>query len=83
MCPCFQGKAQAMMPFNLDELVDMSRVLLDVSIGLIQMMFSETRSNVVDAYGKAMLSVGARPLGDSQGLDSWSSTCQVFQSVLG
>ena len=65
------------MPFTLPNLVSMSKTLLEVLIGLIQMMFSETRSNVVNAYGKAMLSVGARPLGDASGLDEWGGTCQV------
>ena len=65
------------MPFSLDELVRMSRVLLDVIIGLIEMMFSETRPNVVSDYGKAMLSVGARPLGASVDQDAWSTLCQV------
>ena len=71
------GKIDSMMPFTLKELSDMSQSLLEVIIGLIQMMFSETRTNVVDAYGKALLSVGARPLGDSSGLDAWGSLCQV------
>lgn len=65
------------MPFTTFEIVDMSRILLEVIIGLIQLMFSDTRSYVVNAYGKAMISVGARPLGDSTGLNSWSATCQV------
>ena len=65
------------MPFSLSDLVEMSRVLLDALIGLIEIMFSETRSTIVNAYGKAMLSVGARPLGETQSLDSWNSTCQV------
>ena len=71
------GKPDSVMPFSLSDLVEMSRVLLDVLIGLIEIMFSETRSTVVNAYGKAMLSVGARPLGETQSLDSWNSTCQV------
>lgn len=75
----FAGVGDSMMPFTLSDLVNMSSMLLDVLIGLIQKMFSETRSNVVKAYGKAMLSVGARPLGDSHGLDSWSATCQVCE----
>eukprot|EP00795_Rhopilema_esculentum_P004622 gene4622-20896_t len=71
------GSSDSMMPFTLPNLVSMSKTLLDVLIGLIQMMFSETRSNVVNAYGKAMLSVGGRPLGDASGLDEWGGTCQA------
>ena len=65
------------MPFTLAELVNMSQILIDVLLGLIDVMFSDMRPNFVNAYRKAMLSVGARPLGESQGLDLWNSTCQV------
>eukprot|EP00794_Sanderia_malayensis_P007846 gene7846-8695_t len=71
------GTTTSMMPFALKELVGMSTSLLDVLIGLVQMMFSDTRANVVAAYGKAMLSVGAGPLGHSD-FDAWSS---LFQGI--
>jgi len=76
------GKPDSVMPFSLSDLVEMSRVLLDALIGLIEIMFSETRSTIVNAYGKAMLSVGARPLGETQSLDSWNSTCQSVTSLI-
>ena len=65
------------MPFTLAELVNISQILIDVLLGLIHTMFSDTRPNFVNAYRKAMLSVGARPLGEAQGLDLWNTTCQV------
>ncbi len=72
------GTSKSMMPFTLKELVIVSKCLLDVIIGLVQMMFSDTRANVVAAYGKAMLSVGAGPLGHSA-FDAWSNLFQVIE----
>ena len=57
-------KSAVWMPFTLSELVPMSLALRDMTIGLIELAFPESRPVIRDDYKNAVKSVSKDPSGD-------------------
>ena len=67
----FLGSTSSTMPFSLSDLVHMSRNLTDVVLGLIELMYPDTK-----AASHLMSSWSLYDNGRQQ--DLWTSLCQVI-----
>ncbi|XP_077981688.1 ubiquitin-protein ligase E3C-like [Glandiceps talaboti] len=75
------GNSRSLMPFQLSELVLISRVLCDACLGMVELAHPETKPSITDNYRKAMTSVGVytNPVSSQQLQEQTENWAHVFK----
>ncbi|XP_055372353.1 ubiquitin-protein ligase E3C [Condylostylus longicornis] len=79
---CYQGKSDKLMPFSIEEIVQLSKTLKEISLGLVELAFPETRSALNEHYR----SVLGRSHSDDEKIKQkkqvWTNLLNVVVTVL-
>lgn len=76
------GATSKIMPFKLNEIVSMSSFLKDLSLGLVELAFPETRTSINDHYRSALQSKQGSSSGNTSSPNKWPHLLKVCVSLL-